>query len=211
MLISKPCHFVRLRAAAFLGDRGGKCGSVIRRSLSVFQDQLWNEKMLPGERLAAAVMRSSPKLINAAASDPERQEELIQEVYGRLNLERPAVLKTQYDDMKSYSSSLTSLVLEETRHSIVSAFNQLLKEPSGGVLRGITIEPEFDDGPRDLANKWYELWTHKPLTKANRNNLRAGAVVGLVCDGHELAAEQVILGTIHFGSRKRINRTCGYA
>lgn len=149
------------------------------------------------QRLAASILKSSPKLIMASANSTEMNAELTEAIYDRLGLDQPKQLQSEYTDSKPHHDALASLVAEETRYTIVSELEKRfsLKNRKTSQARGVLMK--VTDGERNF----FEAWTCEPLSSFNRNKFKAGTVVMMVQKGRNYDPKHMILGTIQFGSK----------
>jgi hypothetical protein len=161
---------------------------------------LISKDIRPNQRLAASILRSPAGLL---MNDHERNAELTEAIYERLGLKQPAKLESEYTDGKSYHDALASLVVEETRFTIVSELqkrfslkNRTAKSQASGVSIQVT------GGERHF----YEAWTREPLSSSDRNSFKAGAVFMMVPRGEDHDPKRMVLGTIQYGSK--VTRIC---
>lgn len=167
-------------------------------------------------QLAQSILTQDPSLVFAPEKDSDRQNELRTHVFKDLELERqrprrkerrqrrgvgrrllPATIQDVYPDMSSYQDALSRLVVEETISTIGNSLDRMglttEKERKETVRRGVVVC--ITD--KDAFSNFVECYSYNPLTRLDRNNLRAGAVVYLLPKGtKEFSPEKAILGII---------------
>lgn len=152
----------------------------------------------PRDKLAASLLLSPVKMIMQSATDRETETKLFKDMCMRLELEGPKALDSQFEDLKEYSKSYATLVAEETRYSIATELNKRFgdkRTPSNGVTIRFTESYIYF-----RAYEHVECWTMKPLSRQNRSDFKAGAVVALRRATHDKGSDDLFLGRIQYGS-----------
>ena len=162
-----------------------------------------------GVRLAASILDNPPNLLLSSLSDLNRQNELNDSIFKQLDIPHPAQLPDTYDDAFSYHRSLASLVVEETRYSIAKAlhgmpfFQSSIHQTNN---RTACVRASVTGDRSD--NPFIECYTHEPLSRMNRDNLRTGAVIVIFRDGSDYSQDDMLYGVIQYSSMQ--TRPCTF-
>ena len=158
-------------------------------------------------RLHESILKQDPSLVFAHENDVDSQNKLRNNVFSSLELTEPEPILGRYENMDNYQDAIARLVVEETISTIVSSLSRMNddsteKGAKKGVKRGVSVCITEKDG------RFIGCHSYEPLSKADRDNLRAGGVFYLLPKASEFSPEKAILGIILLGSTKSSRCKC---
>jgi hypothetical protein len=163
-----------------------------------FSSSLNRSPHTPG--LAASILQNSPDLLLASTEDRKIQTELRDSIFERMDLKHPTHLPSKHSCVQAYHNALASLVVEETLYSISSSLGRNFDFHNVNEFRKLSLVVRVTGGKSD--RNFFECYTHEPLSRADRKDLRAGSVVFMLPKGGKYSPENTIFGVIIYGSHE---------
>lgn len=155
--------------------------------------------------LSKAILGVPSSMLMISTKDSEAFEKLRVAAFESLDLPFATDLPDVYEDSRVYHRTLASLVVEETLFTIVQALesNFVVTKDEKKRKRGVLVRMALND-PK--SKDFFQCFTHAPLYKGDRSDLRAGTVVALIPKGAQIEPANMTFGIIQYGSLE--SRSC---